>query len=714
MNRRSGPLGLLGLLCLATTMASGAATEPPLLELSVAHALGELPRFGVNLGARNVWGADQLIRNVLQNPGLELGHDGALLIVGRVLADGVQDESRWTARAAGFWAGANFEVLSGAAAGQHGRVLDNQPPAASDRVRGDLLQLEPLPAGLKPGDVLSLQGQQDRLPAPLWWTLGLVRSVAEPRPGSPGQRALHLIASSSQPAALFHHLDALGARAGKLLPINGRWTLSFWARAPGSSPSNLRLSFGRQGRSNWLQQEFSPGPQWQRHQFDFDGDDKGPVGPLQLTLQIARGQVLLDDIELAPKLALQVNHLAQSAFRAELIDTLQQLRPGYLRDWQGQLGDSLSNRLAEPLARHPTRYRPGPNEQLFAYSIPEFLRLCGLIGARPWLVLPSTSSPDEALSLGRLLAESQRQYGFDEIVVEHGNEHWNSIFLPAGIAKAATLAEVADRVFAALKQGAGPAVALHRVIGSQYVNPATAADLLKLSRHSEGVAVAPYFHYEQDSAQTLAQILPQLLHEDAEPLQSALRIAAARQRSVDVYEVNFHTTGGNASGAQRNAVLADPAAGTALVRRLLQAALLGVRRQAVYSLSGFDTYFAGTAGTGQQRGLVELFGITRDLSQAAQWRPTGQALQAINQLVGGSAHAVACRGQACPEITALAFADGRRWIITNSAARPLRLILPCLAPLRVNSAAGSGQTSACKRGRLELSVPAHGWLSAQI
>ncbi|MCV2368881.1 hypothetical protein [Roseateles oligotrophus] len=712
MNRR---LGLLSLLCLATTMASGAAKadlQEHALELSVGQALGELPRFGVNLGARNVWGADQLIRNILQNPGLELGHDGALLIVGRALPDGVQDEHRWTARAAGFWAGANFEVLSGAAAGQRGRVLDNRPPAASDRNRGDLLQLEPPPAGLRPGDVLALQGQQDRLPAPLWWTQGLVRSVAEPRPGSPGQRALHLIAGSAQPAALFHHLDALGARAGKLLPINGRWTLSFWARNPSASPSMLRLSFGRQGRSDWLQRELSPGAQWQQHQFDFDGDDKGPAGPLQLALQIERGQVLLDDIELTPKLAPPLDHAAQTGFRAELIETLQQLRPGYLRDWQGQLGDSLSNRLAEPLARRPTRYRPGPNEQLFAYSIPEFLRLCGLIGARPWLVLPSSSSPEDAQRLGRLLAESQRQYGFDEIVVEHGNEHWNSIFLPAGIAKAASLAEVADRVFAALKQGAGPAVALHRVIGSQYVNPATAADLLKLSRHSEGVAVAPYFHYEQDSAQTLAQILPQLLHEGAEPLQTTLKMAAAWQRSVDVYEVNFHTTGGNASGAQRNAVLADPAAGTALVRRLLQAALLGVRRQAVYSLSGFDTYM-GSLGAGQPRGLVELFGITRDLSQAAQWRPTGQALQAINQVVGGSAHAVACQGQACPELTALAFADGRRWIITNSAARPLRLSLPCAAAMRVSSAAGSGPVSACKRGRLELSLPAHGWLTAQ-
>ncbi|MEJ6006957.1 hypothetical protein WG899_15500 [Paucibacter sp. AS339] len=684
--------------------------------LSLGATLGELPRFGLNLGGRNVWGADQLMRNVLQNPGLELTHDGALLIVGRVLPEGVEDDSRWTAREPGFWAGAHFEVLSGAAAGRVGRVLDNR---RADRQGGDLLQLEPPPPGLAPGDVLALQGQQDMLAVPQWWTQGLVRTVAEPRPGSPGRHAALLSAVPGQPAALFHHLDSIGARAGKLLPVQGRWRLSFWARQAKSSAASarFRLSFARHGQAAWLDQRPSLGAEWQRFEFDFQAEDKGPVGPLQLSLLLEQGQVLLDDIELGSLAGERT-----SPFRDELIQTLLQLRPGYLRDWQGQLGDSLSNRLAPPLARRPSRYRPGPNERLFAYSLPEFLELCARVGARPWLVLPATLTPAEAKALGTLLAQAEQQHRFGEIVVEHGNEHWNSVFRPAGIARAEALAEVADRAFAALREGAGPALPLHRVIGTQYVNPAAAGRMAALSRQSQGIAVAPYFHYKQDAADSSAQVFERVLQDDVQPLLEALRLAAAQRHQLDVYEVNFHTTGGNASGAQRDAVLADAAAGTALARRLLQAALAGVRRQAVYALSGYDSFFM----LGERRELTQLFGITRDLAGVGHWRPTGAALQALNEVAGGTAHAVRCQGPACATLTGITFteqpghAQGKRWALVNAGAQAQRIELACAQALRWRSnverpgeTETNSQPLACRQGRLTLNLPARSWATLQ-
>jgi hypothetical protein len=697
---------LLGLLCFAATTAAAAPAE--LHELAPGAALGELPRIGVNLGGRTVWGAEQLMRNVLQNPGLELGHDGALLIVGRLAPEGVEDDNRWTARPAGFWAGASFEVLSGAAAGQRGRVLDNQ---RSDNSKPDQLMLEPLPAGLRPGDVLALQGQQDFLAAPQWWTQGLLRSVAEPRPGSPGKRSLQLNAVAGQPAALFHHLDSIGARAGKLLPVQGRWRLALWARSSGVALAKLRVDFGRHGKPYWVHESLNPGALWQRFEFNFEAVDDGPVGPLQLSIALEQGQVLLDDIELGSLVGSLVGESA-SGFRAELVQTLQQLRPGYLRDWQGQLGDSLSNRLASPFARQPTRYRPGPNERMFAYSIPEFLQLCALVGARPWLVLPATSTPDEARQLGALLAQSWQQYGFEEIVVEHGNEHWNTIFRPAGINRPEALAEVADRVFAALKQGAGPALPLHRVIGTQYVNPAASGRMAVLSKHSEGIAVAPYFHYAQDARQSTEAVFEKVLHEDVAALREALKLAGAQRHEIDVYELNFHTTGGDASSAQRDAVLNDPAAGSALLRRLLQGALSGVRRQAVYTLSAYDTFFS----VGERRELMQLFGISRDLAGVGHWRPTGQALLALNQVMVGKAHAVQCRGPACAEITAISFGGDlaqQRWALVSSAPLVLRLSLPCTAALQLRNAAGPVKGGTCNQGRAEIQLPARGWLTAQ-
>lgn len=684
--------GALAWLCTAALAAAA-----PGVQLSPGAALGEMPRIGVNLGGRSVWGAEQLMANVLRNPGLERTVDGALIHVRRIDGAQVEDDSRWSARPAGFWAGATFEVLSGGAAGQRGRVLDNRQ-AAGDAP--DRLTLAPLPAALRPGDVLAVQGEQDPAPAPLWWTEGQVQSLAEPRPGSPGRRSVRLQASAGRPASLFHHLDSIGARAGKLLPVQGCWRLVLWVRGD-SAGARLRLRFGRSGRPPWLDRALSPGRDWQAIDIVFDTQDDGPPGPLTLAIGAEAGMLSVDDV------ALGADEVPRAGgFRAEVVDTLRALRPGYLRDWQGQLADPPANRSAPPLARQPMRYRPGGHEIQFAYALPEFLALAAEVGARPWVILPSTSTPDEARAFGAALAQGWRRFGFEEIVVEHGNEHWNAVFQPAGIADAAVLAAVADRAFAALREGAGDAVPLHRVIGTQYVDGAAAGRVATLSQHSEGVAVAPYFHLRQDRGESAAAALDRALHADAAALRQAASGAAAQRKTLDVYEVNFHTTGGSATAAERDAVVTAPAAGAALMRRLLQASAAGVRRQAVYTLAGYDSF-----ADGEPRRLVQLFGITRDLATPQNWRPTGQAVAALNAVVGGSAHAVRCAGSGCDEITALAFAGGRRWALVSSASAPIALRWPCLQAQRLTASSGALTRVPCVGGWAGATMPAASWLT---
>lgn len=707
--RRAGPRGAAGrasAIGLAVALALlpgrgqayGPATPAAEARLSLGAPLGELPRFGVNLGGRTVWGAEQLMANVLRNPGLEAALDGALIVVARIDGASVEDDTRWTARPAGFWTGAAFEVLSGPAAGQRGGVLDNRRP---DERSPDRLWLSPMPGGLRPGDTLAVRGAQDPTPAPLWWTQGWLQAVPETRPGSPGISAVRLRAVPGQPAALLHHLDSIGARAGKLLPVQGRWRLALWVRGVAGA-TKLQLSFGRQGRPAWLNQTLSPGPAWQRIELDFSAVDDGQPGPLQLAITALQGEVLVDDVELGAALP-----PAAGGFRPEVVQTLQALRPGYLRDWQGQLADSPANRVAGATARQPIRYRPGAHELQFAYSLPEFLALAAAVGARPWVILPATATPDEARDFGRALAQGWQRHRFDEIVVEHGNEHWNAVFRPAGLARAATLAEVADRAFAALREGAGAAVPLHRVLGAQYVDGAAAGRLARLSRQSEGVAVAPYFHYRQDSGETADRALQRALHEDLRPLQQALAEAGAQGRAVDVYEVNFHTTGGSATPAERDAVLTAPAAGAALARRLLQAAALGVQRQAVYTLASYDSFVAG-----DRRELAQLFGITRDLAGVGHWRPTGRALVALNAAIGGRAQATACDGPGCGELTALAFDGGARWALVSSAPQRLRVSWPCDRAMQVRIDAAAAVSQACVAGRLRFDLPPQSWATA--
>jgi len=483
--------------------------------------------------------------------------------------------------------------------------------------------------------------------------------------------------------------------------VQGRWRLALWLRSPAPN-ARLHVTFGRQGRPNWLDRVIVPGADWQAVEIVFDTLDDGPAGGLMLALGAEEAEVQVDDIELGAALP-----AGPGGFRPELVDTLRALRPGYLRDWQGQLADTPANRVAGPLARRPYRYRPGASELQFGYSLPEFLALCAAVGARPWVVLPSTTTPDEGLDWGRALAEGWRLHHFDEIVVEHGNEHWNQIFRPAGIGNAVVLAQVADRTFAALRMAAGSQVPLHRVVGTQYVDGAAAGRMAAATRQTEGIAVAPYFHFRQDAADSVEQALDRALHEDVLPLREAVAGTRAQGRALDVYEVNFHTTGGSASSEQRNAVVTGPGAGAALMRRLLQAAAAGAQRQAVYTLAGYDAF-----AEGGKRELVQLFGIARDLAGPAHWRPTGQAVAALNAVAGGAASAAACTGSACAEITALNFGGGARWAIVSSAPQPLQVAVPCTRPLRLQGPLGPLPEAACVKGLAEWPLAPRSWVTA--
>jgi hypothetical protein len=696
-SRRAGrALGTLGAgLCglLAGALAADAA-EPAIqsARLSPGKPLGDLPRIGVNLGGRSSWGAEQLMANVLQNPGLEAGQDGALVIVGRVSTDGIEDDTPWTARPAGFWAGAQFQVLSGAAAGAQGKVADNHRSSPS---QGDTLLLSPPPRGVQPGDVIALMGEQDPRPAPLWWTEGLVRSVPEPRPGSPGSRSLRLQAVSGQPASLFYHLDTIGARAGKLLPVQGRWRLSLWARGAATG-TPLKLSFGRHGRPAWLTRDVIVGTEWQRFELDFNAVDDGPAEPLMLALSTRQGSVWLDDLALG-----RATPDSPGGFRPEVVAALKQLRPGYLRDWQGQLADTPDNRLAVPEARHPIRYRPGKDDWLGTYSLPEFLALCAAVGANPWIILPSTSSPEDARQIGRSLSTAWAQHHFTDIVVEHGNEHWNGIFRPAGVAQPQALGELVDRSFAALKEGAGPQVPLHRVVGAQFVNPQATLRLVDRLHQVDRLAVAPYVHHEQAQGVSTQQALDQALAEDLRALQP---LQDHHLPAPDVYEVNLHTLGGTATAAERQAVLLSPQAGTVLMQRLLQAAQQGVQRQSVYTLTSFDSLLATPPG-----GSIPLFGLARDLTEAGHWRPTGLALQALNQVIGGPAQAGACQGTACQKVTAVSFQGGSRWAVTSAATQDIDLRWPCLGPQQLHVLGAAPGRATCDQGWAQARLPARGW-----
>jgi hypothetical protein len=431
----------------------------------------------------------------------------------------------------------------------------------------------------------------------------------------------------------------------------------------------LRVSFGREHAKAFFARSREQAPMWRKTTLEFEANDDGPNGVLQLQFSASGGSVRLDDVSLTRE------GDGAFPFRKEVVKTLERMRPGYLRDWQGQLGDSLSNRLATQFARRASRYRSdNPNDTHYEYSIPEFLLLCHCVSSSPWIVLPTTFSDDESRRLGEYLRIAERRFHFREILVEFGNENWNPLFSAAGIQDPDRHTEAAARAFYYLRQGAGPSTPIRTVINAQYAN-ATSFEKVARRADTDIVAVAPYFAYDLQAKATPDQIDSILFGSAEETLRHLSSVAAANHKEMAVYEVNLHTVSGTATKAERDQFVLAPAAGSALAKRIIESMLSGVRSQCVYSLSGYDSF------TSDGKGLVQLWGVARDLAAAPRLRSTGLAVELLNQSVQGEVHRVSPdQNHSDTGITAIAFRGSLGWSAAIVSSRASETVVSLTFP----------------------------------
>lgn len=673
------PLAALFALTCFWLVATAAWSDEPVhlkIEIAAEPSLQGVARIGLNVGQWTSWGAEQLSRNILKNPGFEGVIDRSLVSATQVSPYAFSDDQSWLGRDDGFWAGGEFSVLTGAAAGQQGRILDSRQAGAQGLPE---FRLRERIADLAEGDIVAVKRVRDDLPPERWWLpdagLGEVRVNQQLiRPGSPGQRSLGLHPHDSEPVRIYSHLDTITERAGKLLPVDGHWRLGLWVHGA-EQGAQLQIRFRRHGSAAFIDLQHPVKPGWHYLEHRFEADDTGPIGPLEFKLGASGGVVHLDDVWLGPAQpevasTKSEGSLAREVFNPHLIRLLEQLRPGYLRDWQGQLGDSLDNRLAEPWARRTSRYRPGSSD--FRYGLPEFIDLARMIGARPWLVMPTTFDLDEAERLGQWLAEQIEHHDLDEVVVEFGNENWNAIFRPAGIQDPEHHGEAADRLFAALQAGAGQHPRLHTAINAQHANPDAALRFARASQKADLLGVAPYFLSRADRADH-DRLLERLFEGDEGRLDRILAELSPKQ-SAAVYEINLHTTRGDLPPAERAALVESPAAGVALAWHLLGNLERGIQRQNVYRAIGFDAFLEDRSAR------TPLFGVARDLGPPATLRYTGQALALINQAIDGDFYRLQLSTDQAEQLRGGVFRFDNGWslLLVNRSRQPLELDLEAL------------------------------------
>jgi hypothetical protein len=613
-------------LSLAGFYTYRAETGDPAADVTSKVLVSDVVPFGVNLGIWTSWGAEQLSSNIVKNPGFEGMIDRAIVVPAHSGLDSFDDSTDWLGRAESFWDGGHYDIRTGPAAGAGGKIMHSVQRNSSG-LPSFILEAQSTPPF--PGDAVAVTRESNsELPAQ-WWYNGPVNSFApelqQVRPGSPGERSIRISADAGHRPELISYFDTIGQRAGKLLPLGGHWELTFWTRLA-SGAASLHVQFGRDGAPLLLSKDVPLSGAWVEQKIAFEGTDDGPDHAASLHFQVSsgsQGQVLLDDVDLR-----RVSD-GDFPFRHEVVAMLEDLHPRYIRDWQGQLGDTLKNRIAPAFARKSFRYRPGDATQSeFGYGLEDFLALCLKTNANPWIIIPTTFSDEECSGLGTYLEKLPYRSHFSEVVTEFGNENWNELFKAAGISDPRAQGQAADRCFANIRQHA-PSVPLKTVVNAQHANPARAIEYAKDSGLADAEAIAPYFLWSMSDSTTADTELHAMFAGDGGALKKIAQAMPALKKDLAVYEVNLTTISGSASGDQRMPIVAGRASAPALAKTMLDGLEEGARRQCVYALAGFDSQLPGA------QGFVRLWGIARDLGPTSRLRPTGLALKLLNQVVSG-------------------------------------------------------------------------------
>jgi hypothetical protein len=607
--------------------------DPILLTVTPTPSLALTQRIGLNLSAWSNYGAEQYMKNILVNPGFNGLIDRMLVIVSRIDEQSFS-AGKGTGMPDSYFNRATYEVRTGHSAGASGTILQSYNVGADDLPQ--YLTDGPMPS-LELNDVIVITQHSEPNPVGRWHVPSDSSSLVSFDNSSPHSSeslfSVVLAPSREKPAQIQYLADTITKRAGKLLLIQGPWRLSFWVRSEGPD-SLLDIKFARLNEgSTFIEKTIHPSDAWQKVELSFNGDDQGSPASLELSFTATKSgtRVFIEE----PFLASVQNHNPNSVWRQEVIDLLRELKPSWLRDWQGQTGDTFTNRIADLYQRETYHYRGanGEGEVNFSYSISEFLELCKEVHANPWLIVPTTLTDSELIEFGKYLAHQVNESHFAEVILEFANENGNSQAHLEKIPPVA-YASMADRAFEHIAAAAGTDVQLRRIITGPYNNPDLAFQSATLTKQYDSFAIAPYFFDEVSPSSPQLEQIENLFKSQTSQLKLIHEHLMTLNKTLAVYEVNLNTVKGQGTASVRKPLVAGAISGTALGKVLIENLYFDASPQMVYCFSKFDTPLVNADG------YVPLWGITRDLSPTRRFRPTGLAVKMLNDVLGGSLHAL--------------------------------------------------------------------------
>jgi len=664
----------VGLLLMFSSANVGAAIQDTDIAITTTIEQSPVQRFGINLGGPTYYDAGQMMKNlVFANPGFEGQIYRSTIRCGIASANDCEDHNTGSGWPVGFWDGASFEFFYGTAKGRTGTVSSYN--AATDK-RGGLFTFSepgPLPAT---GDYMIVRQTMPGSAAAGWTPAvsgggSIVAEFTDLPPQTAGKRALRLMSPAGGQAAITTYFDTLEGRS--FLRINGAYELRFNAKGIGGGlpgalrKSSISVTLERLARPKiaYITEDVGLDDGWKSYTVHYTASESGSeIGPLMLRFStVGDDEFLLDNIELTQENTDPGN---PTQFRDQVVNALKTLRPGVLRFWGGQLGESLDNLLAPPNGRQRSGYSAWYREPYaVSYGLHEFLELCEAVGADPWFVVPTTFSTAEAANLIQYLAGSpETPYGamraarghsakwtetFHKIHLEFGNEAWNAIFKGGAIEYPEPYGSRAQDIFQSMRdQPSFQASSFDLILGGQAQWPGRNATIQNNCNNNDSFAVATYMMGTVNSYSNIENLFgstfaePEafvqgdgiaenvkgggMVYEDERAIRSS-----AHPVPLTVYETNLSTVQGTIPQNILNHYVTSLGAGLAVAdNMLLDLRQFGIVTQNVYTLPQYE--YKRSDG---KRAL--LWGVVVDMGNSNRKRPQYLALQLLNQAIENGA-----------------------------------------------------------------------------
>jgi len=378
---------------------------------------------------------------------------------------------------------------------------------------------------------------------------------------------------------------------------------------------------------------------------------------LLFRFEAADGDVLVDDIEIWME-----GDSNPTAFRDDLVEVLRKFNPGAIRYLQTG-GSTIENAIAPPMQsysysnRKSREYGPYQSHQTDPYSLNEMYELCAYLGSEPWYCLPGTLHKEELVKFMEYLgAPADIGYGrkraelgqekpwtevFDHIHIEFGNEAWNNAawYQCGGY-------NGPDYWKDLIEAGENspyytPKILFHSA--GQAAWSGRNAGILKNVPNADRFSVAPYLVsnlnkkdlelFDNSDEKLFQWAFAQTIWRSRDPRGAMFqnyKLAEDAGIELSIYEVNHHTTHGDAPLEPRNKIVTSIGGGINVVNdMLLMLREHKLRTQCLFSLIQHGYRAAGI-------GEVRLWGTALNMKKGHErYRPTFLACMLANKVIGG-------------------------------------------------------------------------------